>query len=87
MENCLWTKIKRLSYKVERTDIVVLILVEIDSFKSKCTCHRPDLSNNFEIKVHKIAQSLELVSKELNHFWGIASFFRDWAPVTLTGGK
>ena len=33
----------------------------------------------FEMKV-------ELVSKELNHFGGIASFFRDWAPGTLTGG-
>ena len=30
---------------------------------------------------------LELVSKELNHFGGIASFFQDWAPGTLTGGK
>ena len=29
---------------------------------------------------------LELVSKELNHFGGIASFFRDWTPGTLTGG-
>ena len=29
---------------------------------------------------------LELVSKELNHFGGIASFFRDWALGTLTGG-
>ena len=28
---------------------------------------------------------LELVSKELNHFGGIASFFRDWALGTLTG--
>ena len=24
------------------------------------------------------------ISKELNHFGGIASFFRDWAPGTLT---
>ena len=31
-------------------------------------------------------KKLELVSKELNHFGGIASFFRDWAPRTLTGG-
>ena len=30
-------------------------------------------------------QNLALVSKELNHFGGIASFFRDWAPGTLTG--
>ena len=29
---------------------------------------------------------LELVYKELNHFGGIGSFFRDWAPGTLTGG-
>ena len=29
---------------------------------------------------------IELVSKELNHFGGIVSFFRDWAPGTLTGG-
>ena len=29
---------------------------------------------------------VELVSKELNHFGGIVSFFQDWAPVTLTGG-
>ena len=26
------------------------------------------------------------ISKDLNHFGGIASFFRDWAPGTLTGG-
>ena len=32
------------------------------------------------------AFQVELVSKELNHFGGIASFFRDWAPGTLTGG-
>ena len=30
---------------------------------------------------------VELVSKELNHFGGIALFFRDWAPGTLAGGK
>ena len=30
---------------------------------------------------------LELVSKKLNHFRGIMSFFRDWAPGTLTGGE
>ena len=30
--------------------------------------------------------SLELVYKELNHFGGIASFFRDCALGTLTGG-
>ena len=30
---------------------------------------------------------LELVSKELNHLGGIASFFRDWALGTLTGGE
>ena len=30
--------------------------------------------------------SIELVSKELNHFGGITSFFQDWAPRTLTGG-
>ena len=29
---------------------------------------------------------VELVSKELNHFGAIASFFRDWALGTLTGG-
>ena len=29
---------------------------------------------------------VELVSKELNHFERIASFFRDWALGTLTGG-
>ena len=29
---------------------------------------------------------LELVSKELDHFEGIASFFLDWAPGTVTGG-
>ena len=34
-----------------------------------------------------IANKVELVSKELNHFGGIASFFRDWAPKILTGGK
>ena len=27
------------------------------------------------------------LSKELNHFCGIVSFFQDWAPGTLTGGK
>ena len=30
---------------------------------------------------------VELVSKELNHFGGIALFFRDWAPGTLAGGE
>ena len=30
---------------------------------------------------------IELVSKELNHFEGTASFFRDWALGTLTGGE
>ena len=30
--------------------------------------------------------TLELVSKELNHFGAIASFFQDWAPGTLIGG-
>jgi hypothetical protein len=29
---------------------------------------------------------LELVSKELNHFGGIASFFQNWLLGTLTGG-
>ena len=29
---------------------------------------------------------IELVSKELNQFGGIALFFRDWAPGALTGG-
>ena len=33
------------------------------------------------------AGNLELVSKELNHFGAIASFFQDWAPGTLTGGE
>ena len=32
-------------------------------------------------------QNLELVTKEFNHFGGIASFFRDWAPGTLTIGE
>ena len=30
---------------------------------------------------------VELVSKELNHFGGIALFFQDWAPGILTGGE
>ena len=30
---------------------------------------------------------LELVSKELNHFDAIVSFFRDWAPGTLKGAN
>ena len=30
---------------------------------------------------------IELVSKELNHFWGITLFFRDWALGTLTGAE
>ena len=33
------------------------------------------------------AEALELVSKELNPFGGIALFFQDWAPGTLTGGN
>ena len=33
-----------------------------------------------------VQANLELVSKELNHFVGIALFFRDWASGTLTGG-
>ena len=28
---------------------------------------------------------LKLVSKELNHFWAIAGFFRYGAPGTMTG--
>ena len=59
MENCLWTKIKYLSYKFEKTDIIVLILVEIDSFKSKCTCHKAWLVKQCLIKVHKVAQILD----------------------------
>ena len=35
---------------------------------------------------YKVGPNVELVSKESNHFGGIASFFRDWAPETLTGG-
>ena len=27
-----------------------------------------------------------VISKELNHFEGIASFIQDWAPGTMTGG-
>jgi hypothetical protein len=42
-------------------------------------------------KIHKNVSfegfKVELVSKELNNFEGIASFFRDWAPGTLTGGE
>ena len=34
-----------------------------------------------------VVYQVELVSKELNHFGGIALFFRDWAPGTLTGGE
>ena len=43
--------------------------------------------NNIDKQVGDIREQLkvELVSKELNHFGGIASFFRDWAPGTLTG--
>ena len=35
----------------------------------------------------KYRVGLELVSKELNHYGGIALFFQDWAPGTLTGGE
>ena len=38
-------------------------------------------------KEKKKVSRIELVSKELNHFGGIASFFRDLAPGTLTGDK
>ena len=41
---------------------------------------------HIEEDVFLSAAEVELVSKELNHFGGIASFFRDWAPGTLTGG-
>ena len=36
-----------------------------------------------------IALTIEgiILSKELNHFGGIASFFQDWAPWTLAGCK
>ena len=72
MENCFWNKIKYLCYKVEKTDIVVLILVEIDSFKSKCTCHRPDLSNNgCLIKVHKVAQILIFLDDKILKYFGL----------------
>ena len=33
----------------------------------------------------KVRGRIELVSKEINHFGGITSFFRDWAPGILTG--
>ena len=35
----------------------------------------------------QVTFEVELVSKELNHVGGIASFSPDWAPGTLTGGK
>ena len=41
-------------------------------------------ANDYQADI--FATEVELVSKELNHFGGIASFFRDWAPGTLTGG-
>ena len=39
----------------------------------------------FEVSLGSL-ETLELVSKEFSHFEGIASFFRDWAPGTLTSG-
>ena len=39
-----------------------------------------------QLKLNFFVFGVELVSKELNHFGGIVSFFRDWAPGTLTGG-
>ena len=44
------------------------------------------MSNVNEFVQGNIKKKLELVSKELNHFGGIASFFQDWALGTLTGG-
>ena len=44
--------------------------------------------NNIDKQVGDIREQLkvELVSKELNHFGGIASFFQDWTSWKLTGG-
>ena len=42
---------------------------------------------HIEEDVFLSAAEVELVSKELNHFEGIALFFRDWAPRTLTSGE
>ena len=46
---------------------------------------KTDFDNSTGVSTYQ--RILELVSKELNHFGGIVSFFRDWAPGTLTGGK
>ena len=44
--------------------------------------------NNIDKQVGDIREQLkvELVSKELNHFGGIASFFQDWTSWKLTDG-
>ena len=40
-----------------------------------------------EEEVEQIVSLLELVSKELNHYGAIMSFFQDMASGTLTDGK
>ena len=44
--------------------------------------------NNIDKQVGDIREQLKvgLVSKELNYFGGIASFFQDWTLGKLTGG-
>ena len=44
------------------------------------------LGHILSLVLSKDGCKLESVSTELNHFGGITSFFRDWAPGTLTGG-
>ena len=51
----------------------------VSMFFELVVCFKGGLAYVADLKV-------ELVSKEVNHFGGIASFFRDWAPMTLTGG-
>ena len=42
------------------------------------------IRHNFLRNPKTYGPELELVSKELNHFWAIASFFQGWASGTLT---
>ena len=74
--------------------LIILSYYELENIKIKeeikSVIETEDISEQFNTTMSYVSQTnisrLELVSKELNHFGGIASFFRDWAPGTLTGG-
>ena len=88
MTSCLRMEIKILLFLPERSFATATNSFDFVSF----------LFSPFAINLHSrigvlwsvrqllFGLELELVSKELNHFGGIASFFQDWTSWKLTGG-